>query len=127
MKPIFLLFIFCVFCLCGMAKPEHVNQKKTAKAKAGDTDNGVQNQPVVIPDYSIRIDGLENMVTVMTDSLSVKTSKTISTKTNAANTIEINGQKNTVAINQMNKNNTVAISQSGNNNTVKMVQSNHQP
>jgi len=127
MKPIFLLFIFCVFCLCGMAKPEHVNQKKTAKAKAGVTDLGVLNQPATMPDYSIRINGPENTVTVMTDSLSVKTSETISNKTNAGNTIEINGQKNTVAINQLNKNNTVAISQSGNNNTVKMVQSNHQP
>ena len=126
MKAIFTLCIFCALCLCGAAKAERVNQKKTAKAKSGVTEIGAPNQKP-IPDYSIRINGLENTVTVATDSVNVKTSETISNKTKVGNTIEINGQKNTVAISQVNKNNMVAVSQNGNNNAVKIVQSSSQP
>ncbi|BBE20871.1 hypothetical protein AQPE_5066 [Aquipluma nitroreducens] len=67
------------------------------------------------------------MVTIKTDSLTVQTTESIANQSIGSNSIEINGQGNTVAISQENKNDKVVVSQNGNNNSVNISQSSHQP
>ena len=127
MKTIFTLFAMSFFCLIGIVGSESVNHKKPVKAKAAATGVSEKNANKNSSNYAININGPQNLVIVTTDSLKVQTTKTLPNKANASNTIDINGQGNTVAISQNTKNNKVVISQNGNNNTVKISQSSIQP
>lgn len=127
MKTIFTLIALCFFCLSGVTGPEAVNPKKTRKLKATAIGISEEKSNGDSSNYTTDINGLQNLVTITTDSLNVQTDKTLPVKANASNNIVINGQGNTVAINQENKNNKVVISQSGNNNLVKISQSSRKP
>ena len=83
-------------------------------------------KPDSIQCYSVDIIGKQNLVLINKDSFNIQTTETIPNKSNANNSIKINGQGNAVSISQKNKNNKIAVSQNGNNNTIQIVQSNHQ-
>jgi len=130
MKIILTFSFLAFFTLVILGRPSASKlqkQKELLKAKTPVCSVGNNIKVDTTSNFSIRINVHQNLVTVATDSLNVKTSETLPNKTNVGNSIEINGQKNAIAISQVNKNNTVAVSQNGNNNTVKISQSNHQP
>ena len=127
MKTIFNLIALTLFCLPGIAGSQIVKHKTLAEAKAAATGVSEKNANKNSSNYAININGPQNLVILTTDSLKLQTTKTLPNNTNASNTIDINGQGNTVAISQNTKNNKVVISQNGNNNSVKISQSSNQP
>jgi len=127
MKTIFNLIALTLFCLPGIAGSQTVKHKTLAEAKAAATGVSEKNANKNSSNYAININGPQNLVIITTDSLKIQTTKTLPNKTNTENIVDINGQGNTVAISQENKNNKIAISQNGNNNSVKIVQSSNKP
>ena len=127
MKTIFTLIALFIFYLSGIAGSQTANHKTPAKAKAAASGISDIDANKNSSNYAININGPQNLVIVTTDSLKVQTTKTLPGKTNANNTVDINGQGNTVAVSQNTKNNKVVISQNGNNNTVNISQSSNQP
>lgn len=127
MKKIFTIIALFFFCMPCIASSQTANHKKHAKVKATATDVSEKNANGNTSNYSIHINGPQNVVTITTDSLKVQTEKTLAVKANASNTIVINGQGNAIAISQENRTNKVVISQNGNNNKVNISQSKHRP
>jgi len=127
MKTIFTLIALFIFYLSGIAGSQTANHKTPAKAKAAASGISDMDANKNSSNYAININGPQNLVTIITDSLNVQTTETLPGKTNANNTVDINGQGNTVAVSQNTKNNKVVISQNGNNNTVNISQSSNQP
>ena len=127
MKKIFTIIALFFFCMPGIASSQTANHKKQAKVKATATDVSEKNANGNTSNYSIHINGPQNLVTITTDSLKVQTTVSLPNKAETNNTVDINGQGNTVAISQENKNDKVVVSQNGNNNSVNISQSNHRP
>lgn len=121
-----ILFLFSVSVPCNSSELEPPKLKDIFKAKTSDCTVGNNINVDSIANNSININGKYNTVKIKIDSLSVQTTKSITNKSKDSNTIEINGESNSVSISQETKGK-VAVEQSGNNNTVKIVQSSHQP
>lgn len=120
-----LSFIVSFLCLAFGAQAQQPAKDDSVSMALKSRANRVVADTV--SNFSIKIDGPQNLVAIKTDSLKLQTTKSLPNNTKANNTIDINGQGNTVAISQEDKNNKVVISQNGNNNSVKIVQSGHQP
>lgn len=96
------------------------------KAKTPDCTKSSNSNIDSTTNISISIQGKQNLVTVKTDSLAVQTDKSIINPSNDSNSVEINGEGNSVSVTQETKGK-IAVKQSGNNNSVKITQSSHQP
>ena len=123
--------IICILLVVSIGIPRKslaLIQKHKEIVKAKFSVCTVSNNTKIdsIANYAININGKQNSVTIKTDSLTVKTSESILNKSKDSNTIEINGESNSVSVNQETKGK-IGVKQSGNNNTVKIVQSSHQP
>lgn len=79
-----------------------------------------------ITNYSITINGKQNLVTIKTDSLTIQTPKSLNNKSKNSNNIEINGGSNSVSVYQEMKGR-VVVKQSGNNNRINVSQSSRRP
>ncbi|WP_318348963.1 curlin repeat-containing protein [Aquipluma nitroreducens] len=119
---VFLISITCISSAFKISKHKEILKAKTSVCSVG---NNVEAD--TITNYSININGKQDLVTIKTDSLTVQTTESIANQSIGSNSIEINGQGNTVAISQENKNDKVVVSQNGNNNSVNISQSSHQP
>ena len=129
MKNLLIICILLVFSLSIMWEssafeiPKHkdILTTKTQVCTAGSniTVDSIAN-------YSININGKQNLVTIKTDSLTIQTANSIPNKSKDSNTIEINGEGNSVLVNQETKGR-VEVKQSGNNNHINITQSSHQP
>lgn len=124
MRSIFKLFIFCFFCLSVSFTSGTQKHIKNIKARIGVCCASQTAKTDSIPNFSITINGPQNIVTIKTDSLTVKTTETITNKAKAINTIKIDGKNNSVSVSQETKGK-VSIKQNGNNNQVHLSQSNH--
>jgi hypothetical protein len=118
--------MFSVSAPCKSSALELPKHKDILKAKTLDCTKSSNIKVDSIAKFSISIQGQQNLVTIKTDSLTVQTTKSIANQSKDSNTIEINGEGNSVSINQETKGN-VAIKQSGNNNHINISQSSHQP
>lgn len=121
-----IILVFSTSITCKSSTLEVPKHKETVEAKTSVCSVGINVKLDSIANYSININGIQNSVTIKTDSLTVQTTKSIPNKLNDSNTIEINGEGNSVSINQDPKGK-VEVKQNGKNNTVKISQSNHQP
>ena len=119
---VFLISITCISSAFKISKHKEILNAKTSVCSVG---NNVEAD--TITNYSININGKQDLVTIKTDSQTVQTTESIANQSIGSNSIEINGQGNSVAISQENKNDKVVVSQNGNNNSVKITQSSHQP
>ena len=79
-----------------------------------------------ITNYSITINGKQNLVTIKTDSLTIQTPKSLNNKSKNSNNIEIIGGSNSVSVYQEMKGR-VVVKQSGNNNHINISQSSRRP
>lgn len=95
-------------------------------AKTQDCTVGYTMDVDSIANFSISIQGKQNLVTIKTDSLTIQTAKSFINKPKDSNTIEINGRRNSVSVTQDTKGK-IEVKQSGNNNHINISQSNHQP
>ena len=120
---IFLLFSNIPYKSSALDLQRH---KEILKAKASVCSVGNNITVDSIANYSININGKQNLVTIKTDSLAAQTTESITNKAKDINTIEISGKGNSVSINQESKGK-VEVKQRGNNNSIKISQSNHQP
>lgn len=121
---ILLLFLFSVPCKSSVLELQ--KRKDIFKAKTPDCTVGNTIKIDSTANFSISIQGQQNMVTVKTDSLTVQTAKSFINKSKDCNTIEIIGGSNSVSVNQGTKGIVVVI-QRGNNNRINISQSSHQP
>ena len=126
MKKIFIIIALFFFCMPGIVSSQTANHKKHANVKATATDVSKKNKNTTTSNYAININGPQNLVTIKTDSLAVQTAKSITNKAKDNNSIEINGEGNSVSVNQESKGE-VMVKQNGNNNSVKILQSSSQP
>jgi len=118
---VFLISITCISSAFKISKHKEILKAKTSVCSVG---NNVEAD--TITNYSININGKQNLVTIKTDSVTVQTAKSISNKTKDGNTIEINGEGNSVSVTQKSKGKMV-VTQSGNNNHINISQLSHQP
>jgi len=121
-----ILLLFLISVPCKSSVLELQKRKDIFKAKTPDCTVGNTIKVDSTANFSISIQGQQNLVTIKTDSLTVQTAKSITNKSKDSNTIEINGEGNSVSVNQDIKGK-IEVKQSGNNNTVNIVQSSHQP
>ena len=123
-KSIVFVFLISITCISSAFQISKHKEILNAKASVCSVGNNVEADTVT--NYSININGKQNLVTIKTDSVTVQTAKSITNKTKDGNIIEINGEGNSVSVSQKSKGK-VVITQNGNSNTVKISQSNHQP
>jgi len=121
-----IILMFSVSVPCKSSVLELQKRKDIFKAKTPDCTVGNTIKVDSTVNFSISIQGQQNLVTIKTDSLTVQTTKSITNKSKDCNTIKINGEGNSVSVYQDPKGK-VEVKQNGNNNTVKIVQSSHQP
>jgi len=118
---VFLISITCISSAFQISKHKEILKAKTSVCSVG---NNVEADTVT--NYSININGKQNLVTIKTDSLTVQTTESIANQSIGSNSIKINGEGNSVSVTQDPKGKD-EVKQNGNNNTVKISQSIHQP
>lgn len=96
------------------------------KAKTPDCTKSSNTNIDSTTNISISIQGQQNLVTIKVDSLTIQTARSFINKSKDSNTIEINGEGNSVSVSQHPKGK-AELKLNGDSNTVKIVQSNHQP
>lgn len=119
-----IVFSLCITCKSSSAElPKH-KTILNAKTPICTKSNNINVDSTA--NFSISIQGKQNLVTVKTDSLTVQTSESITNQSKDSNSITINGKGNSVSVNQETKGK-IAVKQSGNNNRINISQSSHQP
>ncbi len=93
---------------------------KQKNAVAGDTTRIAGNS---VSDYSINVNGQLNSVQITQTTTAGKSAGTVAKQKNTSNTIEINGEGNSVKIDQSKNGGRVNIQQNGNGNRVNISQS----
>jgi len=124
MKVIITMSVLLFLCLSSIAGPSengNQNRKDTLKYKVADRCAIHKDS---ITNYSININGKLNAVSINNDNSTDKNIEKVGKPKNAANTVEINGEGNSVTINQNNKGGSVNIQQNGTGNQVNVSQSN---
>ncbi len=125
MKTIFtflLIIIFWLNAIPGASESRTQKQKEATKQKtavAGNT-NTIQNDS--LSGYSINVNGQQNSVRIITDSLAGKSPETNAIPKINSNSVEISGEGNSVSVSSDNKKSKVNISQNGNNNQISITQ-----
>ena len=119
---VFLISITCISSAFKISKHKEILNAKTSVCSVG---NNVEAD--TITNYSININGKQDLVTIKTNSQTVQTSESINNNPKADHTITIKGEGNSVAINQEDKKGKVTITQNGNNNKVSITQSTNKP
>lgn len=124
MKVIFRLIVLLFFCLStlpGFSGSVAQKHKATVTPKA----DSIRVQKVdSLSNYSININGQSNAVSITKDNSTNKNMDTVGKQKNTSNTIDINGEGNSVTINQNKNAGHVNIQQNGNGNKVNISQSN---
>ena len=127
MKVIFTmsgLLFFCLSLLPGLSGNEIQNRKDTLKSKvAASCVNNIKHGDS-IPKNSININGKLNSVSITNDHSTQKNLDTDGKQKNISNSIEINGEGNSVNIHQNKNGGNVNIQQNGAGNKVNVSQSN---
>jgi len=123
---IYILLLFSVSITWKSSALELPKHKDILKTKTTVCLAGNNITVDSIANYSISINGKQNLVTIKTDTLTIQTAKSIPNKLKDSNTIEINGEGNSVSVNQDPKGK-VEVKQSGNNNHINISQSSHKP
>lgn len=124
MKVIFKMSVLLFFCLSsfsGFSGNGIQNRKDTLKSKVASICVIRKDS---IPKNSININGKLNSVSITNDHLIVKNLDTDGKQKDIYNSIEINGEGNSVNIHQNKKGGNVNIHQNGTGNKVNVSQSN---
>lgn len=122
MKVIFSLLIILFFCFCTFAGLSENGIQKRKATKALKADSIPAKQKDSISNYSITINGELNAVSITKGNTATKNMETVGKPKKAANTIEINGEGNSVTINQNTKDSQVNVRQNGTGNRVNISQ-----
>lgn len=123
MKVIFTMIaalFFFLSPLTGLTENGIQNRKDTVKSKVA--ASGIV-QKDSISNYSININGKSNSVSINKEHFTQKDLSSHGNQKKASNIVEINGEGNSVTINQNNKCGSVNIQQNGTGNRVNISQS----
>ena len=126
-KAIFTFLVILIFWFnassnnAGSGKQKQKEPAKQKTAVARDTN---MIQAGSISDYSINVNGRLNSVQITSDTPAGKRPETVTKPKNNSNSVEINGEGNSVNINQSKNGGHVNILQNGNGNKVNISQSN---
>lgn len=129
MKNVLIICILLVFTpsiTCKSSAFELQKHKEILKTQTSACSASNYIKVDSIANYTISINGKQNLVTIKIDSLTVQTDKSITKKSKDSNSIEINGESNSVSVNQKSRGK-VVVKQSGKINHINITQSSHKP
>jgi len=118
--PGFIILVFAGQCLWAgnFTKNDKCKAKPTVAQNITDRTSDSES----IQDYNIQINGSSNLIKVSSENKTIRVNSSTSTNPKAENSIEINGEGNSVSISQETTGK-VAVKQNGNNNRIMITQS----
>lgn len=121
MKIYFAIIIFLNISLIPWGYPADGNQDRKIQVSSKIAANAVSKD--TLSQNTIHINGKENVVSINNTNVSGCDAKTVQNKKTTTNTIDINGEANSVKIHQNGQTGSVNINQNGNGNQVNVTQS----